>query len=246
MRRTTTSMNRKLHALTVASALALAAITSTTIGTGALNANRASAAFPNQLPFMCFNTAHTFHQTFGPNSFFLQENQQGPTRFVEGSPTSKPTVTFPLRRGTAAGHLVYYFITDASDQTVAQALGVNLTPKLANAARTSTVQNSSSSDPRSITVPADVDFSPVHVLVASQTGFPPSAAAPGAIGTTGYTPRLQLPSGVVINAPQVGDGANTNGQAKAHSADNVANVHAVNNTVTYDETNGCYEDQSVH
>jgi hypothetical protein len=239
-------MKGKMHALTVAGALALAAVTSTTIGAGVLHSKSANAAFPNQLPFMCFNTAHTFHQTFGPNSFFLNENQQGPTGFREGPPTSKPTVTLPLRRGTAAGHLVYYFITDASDQSVAQALGVNFTPKLANAAGTSTVQQSSSSDPTSIAVPADVDFSPVHVLVAGPTGFPPSAAAPGAVGNGGYSPLVQLPNGVVINAPQVGDGANTNGADKAHWADKVESVDAVNSTVTYDETNGCYEDQSVH
>ncbi len=185
-------MTRNTHALAAAAALAVAAVTSTTLGTGGLHSKGASAAIPNQLPFMCFNTAHTFHQTFGPNSFFLNENQQGPTGFQEGSPTSKPTVTFPLRKGTAAGHLVYYFITDASDQSVARALGVNFTPKLANAA------------------------------------------------------LVQLPSGVVINAPQVGDGANANGADKAHWADKVESVDAVNNTVTYDETNGCYEDQSVH
>jgi len=239
-------MTRNTHALAAAAALAVAAVTSTTLGTGGLHSKDASAAIPNQLPFMCFNTAHTFHQTFGPNSFFLNENQQGPTGFQEGSPTSKPTVTFPLRKGTAAGHLVYYFITDASDQSVARALGVNFTPKLANAAGTSTVQHSTSSDATSIAVAGDVDFSPVHVLVAGPTGFPPSAAAPGAVGDRGYSPLVQLPSGVVINAPQVGDGANANGADKAHWADKVESVDAVNNTVTYDETNGCYEDQSVH
>ena len=206
----------------------------------------AAAAFPNQLPFMCFNTAHTFHQVFGPNSFFLNSNQQGPTGFQENPPTSKPTVTFPLRLGTAAGHTGYYVITDASTQTVAQNLGVNYTPKLANAAGTSAVQLSSSSDPTSINVPGDVDFSPTHVLVPSATGFPPLAAAPGAVGNAGYSPLVQLPTGVVINAPQIGDGANTNGADKAHWADKVESVDAVNRTVSYDETNGCYEDQSVH
>jgi len=206
----------------------------------------AAAAFPNQLPFMCFNTAHTFHQVFGPNSFFLNSNQQGPTGFQENPPTSKPTVTFPLRLGTAAGHTVYYVVTDASTQTVAQNLGVNYTPKLANAAGTSAVQLSSSSDPTSINVPGDVDFSPTHVLVPSATGFPPLAAAPGAVGNAGYSPLVQLPTGVVINAPQIGDGANTNGGDKAHWADKVESVDAVNRTVSYDETNGCYEDQSVH
>src|SRR5438132_11153665 len=89
---------------------------------GAGSVTSAQAAFPHELPFMCFNTAHTFHQTFGPNSFFTAENVQGPTSFHENPPTSKPTVTLPLRQGSAGnpGHTVYYVITDASDQTVAQ------------------------------------------------------------------------------------------------------------------------------
>jgi hypothetical protein len=217
-----------------------------TLAVGAGSATGANAAFPEQLPFMCFNTAHTFHQTFGPNSFFLNENQQGPTSFHEGGPTPAPTVTFPLRQGMAAGHAVYYVITDASDRAVAQQLGVNFTPKLANAAATSAVQHSSSSDPASISVSAGVDFSPARVLVASATGFPPSSAAPGAIGNTGYSPLVELPSGVVINAPQIGDGANTNGSDKTHWADKVEAVDSARHTVSYDETNGCYEDQSVH
>src|SRR5713101_5674593 len=118
-------MSRNTHALAAAAALVVAAVTSTTLGTGGLHSKGASAAIPNQLPFMCFNTAHTFHQTFGPNSFFLNENQQGPTGFQEGSPTSKPTVTFPLRLGAAAGHSVYYVITAASDRTAALRIGVN-------------------------------------------------------------------------------------------------------------------------
>src|SRR5258708_1412535 len=171
-------MSRNTHALAAAAALAVAAVTSTTLGTRGLHSKGASAAFPNQLPFMCFNTAHTFHQTFGPNSFFLNGNQQGPTGFVEGSPTSKPTVTFPLRKGTAAGHLVYYFITDASDQSVAQALGVNFTPKLANPAGTATGQHTTSSDATSIAVAGGGDFSPPHPPLARPPGVPPPPPPP--------------------------------------------------------------------
>ena len=215
---------------------------------GAGSVTSAQAAFPNQLPFMCFNTAHTFHQTFGPNSFFTAENVQGATSFHENPPTSKPTVTFPLRQGTAGnpGHTVYYVITDASDATVAQSLGVNYTPKLANAGGTTAVQHSSSADPTAIIVSGDVDFSPTRILVPSGTGFPPASAAPGAIGNSGYSPLVQLSSGVVINAPQIGDGASTNGADKTHWADKVASVDVASRTARYDITNGCYEDQSVH
>ena len=213
---------------------------------GAAATTGAQAAAPNQLPFMCFNTAHTFHQTFGPNGFFTAENVQGPTSFQENPPTSAPTVTLPLRTGTAAGHAVYYVITDASDRTVAATLGVNFTPKLANAGGTPAVQQSSSTDPTAINVNGDVDFSPLHVLVPSATGFPPTSAAPGAIGNAGYSPLVQLPNGVVINAPQIGDGSSTNGADKAHWADKVDSVDVAQRTVRYDITNGCYEDQSVH
>jgi hypothetical protein len=219
---------------------------SSTVGAGVLLPAGVHAAVPDQLPFMCFNTAQTFHQTFGPNSFFLNENQQGPTSFRENPPLSKPTVTFPLYTGTAAGHPVYYVITDASDRTVAQTLGVNFTPKLANVAGTAAVQLSAATDPTALAVPADVDFSPTRVLVPGATGFPPTTAVPGAVGNPGYSPLVQLPSGVVLNAPQIGDGVTTNGADKAHWADKVAAVDAGQHTVDYAETNGCYEDQSVH
>src|SRR5207244_12063265 len=97
-----------------------------------------------------------------------------------------------------------------------------------------------SANPSAIVVPGDVDFSPTRVLVPSATGFPPTSAAPGAIGHSGYSPLVQLPSGVVINAPQIGDGSNTNGADKAPSADKVVSVDAAIRTVTYDITNGCF------
>jgi hypothetical protein len=245
--RSSRSRPRVVRGIT-AGAFALATAATAAVGAGALHPARAHAVTTStsQLPFMCFNTSHTFHQTFGPNSFFLNENQQGPTSFSEGPPTSKPVATLPLYTGTASGHRVYYIITDASDQSVATSLGVNYVPKLANAANTSAVQLSSSSDPKAINVSAGVDFSPTHVLVASATGFPPSQAQAGAVGDPGYSPLVQLPSGVVLNAEQVGDGVTTDGSDKAHWADKVETVNTVNRTVGYNITNGCYENQSVH
>ena len=172
-----------------AGAFALAAAIGAAAGTGALHPTAANAAAPDQLPFQCFTTAHTFHQLFGPNSFFLNENQQGPTGFSESPPTSKPVVNLPLRTGTAAGHRIFYVITDASTQSAATSLGVNFTPKLANAANTPGVQMSSSNDPTAINVPAGVDFSPTHVLVAGPNGFPARAGP----GRRGRRPRVQPP-----------------------------------------------------
>src|SRR5215472_5970056 len=232
-----------------AGALAVAAAVAAAVGAGAFHPAKANAqgtATQANLPYMCFTTAHTFHQIFGPDSFFLNENQQGPTSFSESAPDAKPVATLPLYTGTAAGHRVYYVITDASDRSVATSLGVNFVPKLANAAGTPAVQLSSSSDPKAINVPAGVDFSPKRVLVPGPDGFPPAQAQPGAIGNPGYSPLVQLPSGVIVNAAQIGDGTTTNGSDKAHWADKVEKVNAVRHTVGYDITNGCYENQSVH
>ena len=134
-------------------ALALAAATAA-VGVSAVHPAKANAAAPDQLPFMCFTTAQTFHQLFGPNSFFLNENQQGPTGFSESPPTLAPIVNLPLRTGTAAGHRIFYVITDASTQSEAAKLGVNFTPKLANAANPPAVEMSSSNDPTATAWPS--------------------------------------------------------------------------------------------
>src|SRR5258707_15466619 len=113
--------------------LAIRGVTAATFAltAGVTGTASAGAVTATNQPFMCFNTDHTFHQTFGPNSFFLPETQQGPTSFSEGPANDHPIVSFPLRLGTGAGHAIYYVITDASDQTVATSLGVNFVPKLA-------------------------------------------------------------------------------------------------------------------
>src|SRR5260370_691916 len=78
-----------------AGAFALAAAVTAMAGAGAFHPAKANAqATTTQLPYMCFNTSHTFHQIFGPNSFFLNENQQALTSFSEAPPTSKPLPPF--------------------------------------------------------------------------------------------------------------------------------------------------------
>ena len=147
--------------------------------------------------------------------------------------------TFPLHMGLSHDKPVYYVITDASDSQVAAQLGVNYAPKLKNAIGTAAVQRVTyiGNSPL-INFPYTVDFSPTHVLVAGPTGFPPAAAAPGAIGEAGYTPLIELPSGVVLNAPQV---ANQSGQA-----DKVVSLDKDNHLVTYRETMGFYDHFPVH
>jgi hypothetical protein len=191
------------------------------------------------LPFRCFEQIGVDHVVFGPDSFFLPNTVQGPTSFTENSgPT---VVTYPLYHGTSKGRGVFYVITDASDRSVAQTLGVNYTPKLAQAAGTAAVQSSNSQigSGNGIDFPASVDFSPTRVLIPSVTGFPPLVAQPGAVGEAGYSPLVRVvfrDRTVVLNAPQI---ANESGQA-----DKIVSIGP--RTVSYRETDGCYDNESVH
>lgn len=144
---------------------------------------------------------------------------------------SRTEVTFPLHQGTSRGRTVYYVITDTSDATLSALLGVNYAPKLANARGTSAVQQISAGGfPGAIDFPASVQFGQSHILIPGDTGFPPAQAQPGSTGEDGYSPLIELPNGVVVNAPQV---ANDTGRAdKALALDLTAMA------VTWVETKG--------
>ena len=210
-----------------------------TLGLAALVPVSALASSRPQLPTRCFAQVDVRHAVFGPDSFFLPPGVQGPTSFREN--TGPTVVTFPRRWGWSGGHRVTYVITDASDLSVARALGVNYTPKLANSEGTAAVQLSLSTiwTGNGIVFPSTVDFSPDHVLTPSATGFPPAAAQAGAVGEPGYSPLVEVVfrgHTVVLDAPQV---ANASGQA-----DRV--VSLTPHTVSYRETDGCYDNESVH
>lgn len=141
----------------------------------------------------------------------------------------KDTATLPLYRGTSRGRTVWYVILDSSDDRDAGELGVNRSSKLANALGSAAVQRVSVRD-GVVDFPASVDFSPNHVVAPGPTGFPPLAAEPGSIGEPGYSPLIQLPDGIVRNAPHV---ANDSGDH-----DKVVSIDTVNMRVTLRETDG--------
>jgi hypothetical protein len=123
------------------------------------------------------------------------------------------TVSLPLYRGTSRGRTVYFIVLDSSDGNDAAARGVNVSQKLANARGSRAVQKVSIVNGL-IDFPASVDFSPKRMVVAGPNGFPPMTAIPGAqgemFGAVMYSPLIELPNGVVLNAPHV---RNDSGQA---------------------------------
>jgi hypothetical protein len=223
-----------------ARAIALAALASAG-AISVLHPGKALAASQPLVPTRCFAPIGVDHVVFGPNSFFEPPTVQGPTSFKENADST--VVTYPLYHGTSQGRNAKYVITDASNRSIAEALGVNYTPKLAQAAGTAAVQDSTSrvGSGNGIDFPATVDFSPTRVLIPSASGFPPQQAQAGAVGQSGYSPLVQVTfrgATVVLNAPQI---ANSTGQA-----DKVISIPPAQTTVNYKETQGCYDDESVH
>jgi len=118
------------------------------------------------------------------------------------------TVTLPLYQGKLRdGRLVWYVLTDVSDPGLAQALGLNYSPKLRNipgkAARTATLETDGS-----LTFDqGTVDFSPERKVVpgAAPNFFPPAEAKPGSVGDADYSPLVRVTNAgnVVYNATMV-------------------------------------------
>jgi hypothetical protein len=137
--------------------------------------------------------------------------QEGAQVFVPGAVLNADhTVTLPLHRGRSGNQVVWFIATEASDSNHAARWGTSVSQKLRNARHTAAVQKVSLDPDGTVVFPATVDFSPTHVITPGPSGFPPAAAAPGAVGNPGYTPLIQLPDGAVLNAPQI---ANDTGQA---------------------------------
>lgn len=144
---------------------------------------------------------------------------------IEGS---DGTVNLPVFRGRSGNQTVYYIITEASDLALATQLGVNFSPALANAAGSGGVQRvSTNTGP--YTFPATVNFAPIRVVPIPNT-VPPTGLQPGAVGNPGYSPLIQLPNGIILNAPHI---SNNSGRA-----DRVISLNTTGLRVVMDEVDG--------
>jgi hypothetical protein len=139
------------------------------------------------------------------------------------------TVTLPLYRGTSQGRTVWYVVFDSSDGGDADRLKVNTSAKLDNARGTAAVQRARVAG-GAIDFPKTVDFRPSRVVVPGPTGFPPNAAEPGAVAEWGYSPLIEMPNGVIRNAPHVANDTGT--------ADKVVSIDYARGTVRLQLTRG--------
>jgi hypothetical protein len=151
--------------------------------------------------------------------------------------TTLDQATLPVYTGYSHQKPVSFVVTESSSRWWAKRLGVNYSPKLANARGTAAVEKVSFRRGR-VVFPATVDFSPTRTVVPSATGFPPTAATPGQVGEAGYSPLVQLPDGTVVNAPQV---ANDSGQH-----DKLVSFDEKRRRASFRETEGFYEGKTVY
>jgi hypothetical protein len=149
------------------------------------------------------------------------------SHFVEDSTIqvnlSIETARLPLYQGTAykgtpRQETVWFLLLDASDSGLANDLGVNFAPKLANigidcpsCVQTVTLGSPSASanhfGPATVNFAGAPNFAPTRVAVPGPTGFPLAKFQPGAVAGPGYTPFIRIAgSNVVYNAPIVATG----------------------------------------
>ncbi len=117
------------------------------------------------------------------------------------------TITLPLYYGRIAdsGESVYYIVTDTTDLSTAQALGLNHSSKLSFADDGRAVRDAEY-DREGILefYGGGVDFSPERSITpGSPNAFPPAEFSPGAVGDELYTPLVKIlnAGGHVYNAP---------------------------------------------
>ena len=146
-------------------------------------------------------------------------------------------VTLPIFEGQRTGETVWFVVTESSDRADAERRGVHYSPKMANGKGTLAVQKVGMIDGR-VQFLGSVDFAPERVVVPSATGFPPKEAKPGAIGEALYTPLIELPNGVVLNAPQIKNNSGVH--------DRLIRIDLEKRTATFRMTDGFFEGRRVH
>lgn len=148
------------------------------------------------------------------------------------------TITLPLFKGlTASGAETYYIVTEASSRDRAREMGINFSSVLAAAKGTKAVQKVTMAG-GVIQFKGTVNFAPVRSVTPNgTTGFPPIGFAPGSVGDAYYSPLIELPNGMVLNAAQI---ANNTG---VH--DRVVSMDKVKMTVTLQIVRGFYEDKEI-
>ena len=189
---------------------------------------------------------------FGPPPSSINRSLVGPVQLLNTGTVDAAhgTITIPLYKGTLKGtkQNVWYILTDVSNESVAEELGLNFSAKLnfaSLAARTGNLDGNGNI----VFDKGTVNFAPQRNLVPGPPGqeFPPKSFRPGAIGDKDYGPFVSITNagGVIYNAPMVAfnvDAAQINfptGRVDYSKVnDQVVAIDPFNMTVTLNLING--------
>jgi hypothetical protein len=155
---------------------------------------------------------------FGPPPSTVQKELVGPLQLLTaGKLDAKAgTIVLPLYRGHVrqGNQTVWYVLTDTTDRSNAEGLGLNFSAKLfyagvsSRAVRTATLLKDNTLDFEAGTV----DFSPDRVVTPGPAvrPFPPTLARPGSVGDSNYSPLIRITNagGHIYNAPIIAMGDN--------------------------------------
>ena len=151
--------------------------------------------------------------------------------------TGDNTATLPVFAGIDADRETFeYVVTESSNSEDAERRRVNRSPKLANAKNSTAVQQGHFDSAGVLNLEDTVDFAPARMVTPGLGGFPPMAAAPGAVGQARYSPLVQLPDGTVLNAPHIRNASGAHDKLVGSSA----------GRATFQETEGFYDGHEVY
>src|SRR5262245_14707558 len=172
---------------------------------------------------------------FGPPPVTVQKELVGPLQLLTAGKLDARagTIILPLYRGRVrqSNTIVWYVLTDATDEGNAKALGLNFAPKLNYAAVTArAVRNGTLMRDGTLEFEAGlVDFTPERRVVPgpSSRPFPPAAAEPGSVGDRNYSPlaRITNAGGYIYNAPIIAAGDDPSRFVDAQGRPNRQFVH---------------------
>jgi hypothetical protein len=171
----------------------------------------------------------------------------------------KGTATLPLRKGKLAnGTPVWFIITDATDENIADLQGLAYSPKLAFALTGKATRRARIENDGTFTFGAgSIDFRPVLGVTPGPANapFPPKAFQPGSVGDADYTPLVYVENSaksIIYNAPVVSQASEAELNAmcdgkvdytKVH--DKVARICPRDGTVTIKMTLGFTFDKPI-
>lgn len=176
-----------------------------------------------------------------------------------------PTARFPMFQGwetlpNGERREGYYVITEASDLSLAQQLGVIYAPRMATAIGSGGEQGSQWTEDGRLIFEGSVDFSPTRNLIAGGEdgelfGFPPASVTPGAVADDNWSSYVVLPgTNIVINAQLVANSTglhdripNPNGNSQEDEDDfNNPNLGADQAAVVLQLLDGWHADQPYY